>query len=80
MICGVYLAGRLLPTVLDRLETASDTQVFMAVVALLVGGGFLGQALGLLVGGRLRVAIPEGTARKVDKAFGALAGVVGIAS
>jgi S1-C subfamily serine protease len=78
MACGVYLAGRLLPWVLDELGEASDTQVFLAVIALLVGGGFLGQAVGLLVGGRLRVAIPEGSARTVDKAGGALAGVVGV--
>jgi S1-C subfamily serine protease len=78
MACGVYLAGRLLPTVLDHLEDASETQAFLAVIALLVGGGFLGQALGLLVGGRLRVAIPEGSARTVDKTAGALAGVLGV--
>lgn len=78
MACGVYLAGRLLPTVLDRLQDASETQAFLAVIALLIGGGFLGQAVGLLVGGRLRVAIPEGSARTVDKTAGALAGVLGV--
>jgi S1-C subfamily serine protease len=78
MICGLYLAARLLPAALDRLDSASETQAFFAVVALLVGGGFLGQALGLLVGARLRVGIPEGTARTVDKSAGALAGVVGV--
>ena len=78
MACGVYLAGRLLPWVLDELDDAGDTEVFLAVIALLVGGGFLGQAVGLLVGGRLRVAIPEGSAQTVDKAGGALAGVVGV--
>ena len=60
MVAGVYLAARILPTALDRLDSASETQAFFVVIALLVGGGFLGQALGLLVGGRLRVAIPEG--------------------
>ncbi len=78
MAAGVYLAARLLPSALDRLESASETQAFFAVVALLVGGGFLGQALGLLVGGRLRVAIPDGSARTVDKTVGAVAGVVGV--
>jgi S1-C subfamily serine protease len=78
MACGIYLAGRLLPTVLDRLESASETQTFFAVVGLLVAGGFLGQALGLLVGGRLRVAIPDGSARTADKAVGAFAGVLGV--
>jgi S1-C subfamily serine protease len=78
MGCGVYLAGRLLPSLLDRLQDASEVQVFLAVVALLVGGGFIGQAIGLLIGGRLRVAIPDGSARTVDKTAGALAGVVGV--
>jgi S1-C subfamily serine protease len=78
MVAGVYLAARILPTALDRLGSASETQAFFAVVALLVGGGFLGQALGLLVGGRLRVAIPEGSARRVDKTVGAVAGVAGV--
>jgi len=78
MIAGVYLAARILPAALDRLDSASETQAFFAVVALLVGGGFLGQALGLLVGGRLRVAIPDGSARTVDKTVGAGAGVVGV--
>ncbi len=78
MVCGLYLAARLLPAALDRLDSATDTQAFLAVVALLVGGGFLGQALGLLVGARLRVGIPEGTARTADKSAGALAGVAGV--
>lgn len=78
MAAGVYVAARILPAALDRLDSASETQAFVAVVALLVGGGFLGQALGLLVGGRLRVAIPEGSARRVDKTVGALAGVMGV--
>ena len=78
MVAGVYLAARILPTALDRLDSASETQAFFVVIALLVGGGFLGQALGLLVGGRLRVAIPEGSARAVDKAVGAGAGAAGV--
>jgi S1-C subfamily serine protease len=78
MAAGIYLAARILPSALDRLEAASETQAFFAVVALLVGGAFLGQALGLLVGGRLRVAIPEGSARSLDKTVGAMAGVLGV--
>jgi S1-C subfamily serine protease len=78
MIVGLYLAARLLPVALDQLDDASETQAFFVVVGLLVGGGFLGQALGLLVGARLRVAIPEGPARQVDKAVGAVAGVFGV--
>jgi S1-C subfamily serine protease len=78
MAAGVYVAGRTLPSVLDRFESASETQTFLAVIALLIAGGFLGQALGLVVGGRLRVAIPEGNARTVDKVIGAMAGVLGV--
>jgi S1-C subfamily serine protease len=78
MICGLYVAARILPSVLDRLDDASETQAFFAVVAILVGGGFLGQAIGLVVGARLRVAIPEGRAQVADKSAGAVAGVLGV--
>lgn len=78
MILGLYAAARILPVALDRLESASETQAFFVVVAILVGGGFLGQALGLLVGARLRVAIPEGSARAADQSAGALAGALGV--
>lgn len=78
LVCGLYVAARLLPWALDQLEDASETQAFFVVVGLLVGGGFLGQALGLLVGARLRVAIPPGPARTVDKGAGAAAGVLGV--
>lgn len=78
MVAGLYVAARFLPAALDRLDSASETQAFLAVVALLVGGGFLGQALGLVVGGRLRVAIPDGSARTADKTVGAVAGVAGV--
>ncbi len=78
MAAGVYLAARFLPSLLDRLGSASETQAFFAVLALLVGGGFLGQAVGLLVGGRLRVAIPDGSAHTLDKTIGAIVGVLGV--
>jgi S1-C subfamily serine protease len=78
MLAGLYLAARLLPAALDRLDSATETQAFLTVIALLVAGGFVGQALGLLAGAHLRVGIPAGLARAVDKTAGALVGVLGV--
>jgi len=66
------------PAILDRLGGATDTQALFTVVGLLVAGGFLGQALGLLIGARVRVAIPDGAAQRADQSFGAMAGAIGV--
>jgi S1-C subfamily serine protease len=47
---------------------------------MLVAGAFLGQALGLLIGNQLQLAIPEGRAQRVDRVGGAVMGVVGVAA
>lgn len=78
MALGLYGAARLVPPLLDGLDGASEVQAFFIVAATLIGGGVVGQALGLLIGGRLRVAIPEGSARRADQSFGAVAGALGV--
>lgn len=50
--------------------------VVLAAVLLLA---WLGQVLGAVVGGRLREQLPKGGARRVDQAFGAVAGLVAAA-
>ncbi len=75
---GLYVAIRLLPTVLLHLSTASPGAQLVVSVLLLVGGAMLGQALGLLVGSRLHRALPLGPVRQVDHVVGAGVGVVGV--
>jgi S1-C subfamily serine protease len=75
---GLYVAIRLLPTVLLHLSSASPGAQLAVSVLLLVGGAMLGQALGLLVGSRLHRALPLGPVRQVDHVIGAGVGVVGV--
>ncbi|MGH9184871.1 MAG: CvpA family protein, partial [Acidimicrobiales bacterium] len=75
---GVVLAVRLLPVVTDELRGSGDTRLLFVTIAVLVGGAFIGQAIGLILGTRLHLALPVGGARRVDRALGAIAGAVGV--
>lgn len=80
LAAGIILGSLLLPALIDaaggRLNRG-DLVVVAAVVVL--GGALLGQALGLFLGARLHVALPEGRARAVDAGVGAVAGLLGLA-
>lgn len=78
LAAGFYAALRLLPRLLStfKLPTASG-RLLMAVTVLIVGT-FIGQALGLVVGHRVRGVLPAGRARKVDRMVGAVAGAFAI--
>ncbi|MBW3557046.1 MAG: MarP family serine protease [Actinobacteria bacterium] len=75
---GFYLALRLLPSLLSsfKLPTASG-RLLMAITVLIVGT-FIGQALGLVVGHRMRGVLPAGRARRVDRVVGAVAGAMAV--
>src|SRR6201989_1562074 len=77
---GVLLAARLLPSVVRSADDASSgrTELALIGIGLLLAGAFLGQALGLIAGTRLRVGVRGPRARKVDSVGGAVAGVVGV--
>ena len=75
---GLFVAARLLPALLRSLEGGSRGSVFLAATALLIGGAFVGQALGLLAGSRISIGIPPGAAQLADKVAGALIAVVGV--
>ena len=78
MALGLYLAARVVPSVVEAFEGADQLRLFLSVVGILLGGAFLGQALGLVLGARLRVALPEGSAQVADRAAGAFAGAIGV--
>lgn len=78
MALGVAVAARLLPAVVESLSRSADrSQLALVGIGLLVGGAFAGQAIGLVLGGRLQVNIPE-SGRRVDSLGGAAAGLVGL--
>lgn len=79
MAGAVYLAARLLRPVLEQIEEeGSPTQRLLIVLGSLLAAAFIGQAVGLVVGRKLHVALPFGGARQADRAAGGAAGVVGI--
>jgi S1-C subfamily serine protease len=78
MALGTVAGALLLAPILRTVEEATDAQLLLVTLGVLVGMAFLGQALGLLVGGRLHVALLGSNARAVDRGAGAGAGVVGV--
>ncbi|QXC62044.1 MarP family serine protease [Aquihabitans sp. G128] len=80
MLIGIVAGSLALPSIIDRLDQRIDRADLVFVAAgVVIGGGLLGQALGLFVGSRLHLAIPAGRARRVDAVVGAVAGIVGVA-
>ncbi len=76
-VLGAVVGIVSVPLFADRLEVGPQRS-FVVLAAVLVLA-WLGQVLGALVGGRLREQLPTGSARRVDQAFGALAGLVAAA-
>ena len=76
---ALFLAARLLPAAINRVQWTDPTGRLLVATLVLLGGAFLGQAVGMLVGGRLNMIIPIGPLRSVDRVVGALLGLVGIA-
>jgi S1-C subfamily serine protease len=74
---GIFLAARFLPTAVSLFGGGSGAKLLIAV-GVLLGGAFLGQGLGLLVGASLRRFVPQGPLHVVDSVVGALVGVVGV--
>ena len=78
LVVGIGIAARVAEPVLERMDTADDARRLLTAVGLLLGGAFLGQAFGLVVGSRLHHSLPEGGARRFDRTGGAVAGIVGV--
>ncbi len=79
MALGLVLAARVLPTVVTSAERSSGRAgVVMIALAILAGGAFVGQAIGLLVGTRLHLGIRSAEGRSADAAAGAVTGVLGV--
>jgi S1-C subfamily serine protease len=75
---GLVVAVRLLPPFLDRLNTTSHGLVLVLTIGLLLVGATLGQALGFVIGGKLRPRRDDGVLGTTDRLAGALAGFAGL--
>jgi len=76
---GLYFGARLLPDVIGRFRDTDPYGRLLVASMVLLGGAFIGQALGLVTGTRLHFAIPVGRLRLVDRGAGAAIGVLGVA-
>ena len=78
MAIGLFIAARLLPSLLRALDGGDHASLLLIAAGALLGGAFMGQAIGLVVGSRLHFALPAGNFRVADRAAGAATGVVGV--
>ncbi len=76
---GLLVAARALPWFIDSFSEESPLSLLLFAGILLLVGSFLGQAVGVLVGSRLRIRLPSEDWRGVDHVFGAAAGLIGAA-
>jgi S1-C subfamily serine protease len=78
MALGLVVAARSLPWLIRTLEGGEPSRLLFVAIGTLIGGAFLGQALGLVVGSRLHLSIPPGPGRRFDRAAGAAVGLLGV--
>lgn len=78
LVAGFGVALALVPSVTDVLSGASSVALLLITVGALLAGASLGSGVGETVGRRLRMAVPQGPARSVDRAGGGVAGGVGV--
>lgn len=75
---GLYAAARFLPRIITALALGQSSQRLVAASVVLIGGALVGQAAGLLIGGRLHAVLPLGPLRSTDRAIGAAVGAFGV--
>jgi S1-C subfamily serine protease len=78
MLIGAFLGARALPSIVDAFDQGTATERLIIVFGTLLGAAFMGQAVGLLLGRRLHVALPFGPARQADRVAGGAAGLAGV--
>ncbi len=75
---GLVLAARFLPAAVRAFDGPDPTSKLMIAGVVLLGGAFVGQGAGLLLGSSLRRFVPIGPVRIVDSAVGSVVGTLGI--
>lgn len=75
---GLFVAARSLPWLIEQFQHESPASLLLLGGIVLLVGSFLGQALGVLVGSRLRADLHGSEWSYVDHAFGAVAGGLGM--
>ena len=70
---GLFLAARFLPDIVRAAEPDQPARALAIVVGVLIGGAFVGQAVGLAIGAHFHRLLPPGPMRTVDRGLGAAA-------
>ncbi|MFV1989517.1 MAG: MarP family serine protease [Acidimicrobiales bacterium] len=78
MALGLTVAVVAIPWVLEFIDGRSEAAQFLVASGLLIVGVFAGQAAGMMLGSKLRIAMPTRNGREADRWGGAAAGVVGV--
>lgn len=76
---GIVVGARILPPILRSIEDGSGAQLLFVSLGTILGMAFVGQALGLLIGSRLHLALPGSGVQSLDRTAGGIAGVLGVA-
>ena len=75
---GLIVAARLLPLILQEFQGPDAGARLLVAAGVLMGGAFIGQGIGLIIGAHMHRFIPHGPLKTVDKGAGGLIGVFGI--
>lgn len=75
---GIVVSARLLPAAIRTFGGPSPTSKLVIAAVVLIGGAFLGQAIGLLAGSALGRFLPLGPVRMLDRGVGTVVGALGI--
>jgi S1-C subfamily serine protease len=78
LAAGIYVAARFLPRIVHATNLSNPMSRLLVAILILICGAFLGQGLGLILGGRMHRALPLGPVREVDRGVGAGVGALGI--
>lgn len=75
---GLVVSARALPWLVEQFEEQSPSSLLLFAGVVLLLGSFVGQAVGLLVGTRMRIRLPSEDWVMADRAFGGLIGLFGV--
>lgn len=75
---GLVVAARLLPWVVRAVDQSDPATRLLLAAAVLMGGAFVGQGLGLLIGWRIHKFLPGGPLRQLDRVGGAVLATLGV--
>jgi len=78
LVLGLVVVSLALPSILDRLDDIDEQWLLLIAILLVVAAAMAGQAVGMLVGGRLRLRIHP-RFHDVDSMGGSVMGVLGVA-